>query len=179
MKNIVILMGSPRRGGNTELLTEAFINGARAAGNNIELICPAQKNINPCLGCNYCYADKKHRCVRKDDMSECYEKLAVADIIVIATPVYFYGVSAQLKCLIDRLHNPVRNTFHVKKLALLAVCADTNESVFDSVKQMYFSVLKYFSLENAGIITVYGVKDKGDIVGSPALGQAEELGEVI
>lgn len=178
MSSIAVLIGSPRKGGNTESLARSFIDGAKE-NNDIEVITVANSKIKGCTGCNYCYKDKSHRCIQNDGMQEIYEKLAAADIIVIATPVYFYGVSSQLKCLIDRLHNPIRNSFRVKKLVLLSVAADTIPTVFDSIKTMYYSVLSYFSLENGGIITVPGVEIKESIIGNPALKEAYELGESI
>lgn len=178
MKNIVIVIGSPRKNGNTEILANAFMEGTKRAGNNVEVISIIGKHIKGCIGCNACYHEK-HSCVQQDDMTECYEILAKADVIVFATPIYFYGISSQLKCLIDRLHNPIRNSFKVKKLALLAVCADTKPTVFDSVKVMYQSVLDYFVLEDGGVITVFGVKEKRDIIGNVLLKEAEELGERI
>lgn len=178
VSKIAVLIGSPRKGGNTEILANSFIDGAKNH-HKIEVISAADIKINGCTGCNYCYANPDHKCAQKDEMHEVYEKLADADVIVIATPVYFYGVSSQLKCLIDRLHNPIRNTFQVKKLVLLSVAADTIPTVFDSIKTMYDSVLKYFSLENGGIITVPGVNRKGDILGSSALKEAYQLGEEI
>lgn len=112
-------------------------------------------------------------------MEDCYRQLSAADVIVIATPIYFYGVSSQLKCLIDRLHNPIRGSFKVKKLGLLAVCADKNETVFDSVITMYRSVLSYFSFEDGGMVNVCGVMEKGSIAGNPKLKAAEEMGRGI
>ena len=179
MKNIVVIIGSPRKNGNTELLADAFIEGACSAGNHVEKISVLGKKIGGCIGCNACYRDAEHRCIQHDDMEDCYRLLSVADVIVIATPIYFYGVSSQLKCLIDRLHNPIRNTFKVKKLGLLAVCADENDSVFDSVISMYRSVLSYFSLADGGMVTVYGVSEKGDIAGHPKLKVAKDMGREI
>lgn len=176
MKRIAVIIGSPRHGGNTEKLARAFIRGAERAGNAVDVIFVADYRIGGCIGCNVCYSAPRHLCALDDDMRELYGRLASADIIVIATPIYFYGVSAQLKALIDRLHNPVRGNFAVKKLALLAVCADTIDSVFDSVTAMYSSVLKYFSLEDGGSVKVRGVSAKGDIDGSPLLAEAENLG---
>lgn len=178
MTNIAVLIGSPRKGGNTEALAHSFIEGAKKR-NNIEVISVTDIKINGCTGCNYCYKDQNHRCIQKDDMQEIYEKLAHAEIIVVATPVFFYGVSSQLKCLIDRLHNPVCNGFKVKKLVLLAVAADTTPTVFNSISTMYASVLKYFSLENGGAITVPGVEKRGDIVCNHALKEAFDLGKNI
>ncbi len=179
MNNIVVIAGSPRKNGNTELLADAFIKGARGAGHTVTKLTVFGKKIGGCIGCNACYRDVEHRCAQHDDMQECYRLLSEADAIVIATPIYFYGVSSQLKCLIDRLHNPIRSSFRVKKLGLLAVCADKKESVFDSVITMYHSVLSYFSLLDGGIVTVYGVSEKGDIAGNPKLQSAEKMGREI
>lgn len=179
MKNIVVIVGSPRKNGNADLLADAFIKGARGAGNSVEKLTVIGKKIGGCLGCNACFRDPEHRCVQHDDMEDCYRLLSAADVIVIATPIYFYGVSSQLKCLIDRLHNPIRSSFKVKKLGLLAVCADEKDSACDSVVTMYRSVLSYFSLLDGGIITVHSVKDKGDIEGNPKLMAAEEMGKEI
>lgn len=110
-------------------------------------------------------------------MQKIYPKLAEADVIVVASPVYFYGISAQLKALIDRLHTPMRNTFKVKKLALLLVAAATLPTVFDSIKMQYQLILDYFKLEDAGMVLVKGVKDKGDIKENQALNEAYLLGK--
>ena len=176
VKNIVVLIGSPRKGGNTDLLANAYADGARKAGHLVHTLSVIGKQIGGCIGCNACYRNEKHLCAQKDDMTQCYAMLAEADVIVIATPIYFYGVSSQLKAIIDRLHNPIRNTFRVKKLCLLAVCADETDMVFDSVKLMYASVLRYFALEDGGIVAVHGVQDKGDIKGNPALERARQMG---
>ncbi len=178
MSKIAVLIGSPRKGGNTDVLARSFIDGAKI-NHDIEVISVADIKVNSCTGCNFCYTSENHRCMQKDGMQEIYDKLTDADIIVIATPVYFYGVSSQLKCIIDRLHNPIRNNFKVKKLVLLSVAADTIPTVFDSVKTMYSSVLKYFSLEDGGIITAFGVERKGAINDNIVLKEAFELGERI
>ena len=109
-------------------------------------------------------------------MSVIYEKLRTADIVVIASPVYFYGISAQLKAIVDRLHTPMRNEFHIKKLALLLVGAASLPNLFDSIKLQYQLVLDFFQLENIGMVLVRGVKEKGDIEGNEALNKAFELG---
>ena len=93
MSKIAVLIGSPRKGGNTEILANAFINGAKEK-HEIEVISVADVKVKGCTGCNYCYADESHRCAQKDDMQSIYEKLTPAEVIVIATPVYFYGVSS-------------------------------------------------------------------------------------
>ena len=173
-KKITVIVGSPRKNGNTEILANAFVKGAKESGNYVDVIFVTGLKVNSCIGCNYCY--RNDGCFFDDDMTEIYKRLAVADIIVFATPIYFYGISSQLKCIVDRLHNPVRNSFKVKKLVLLAVCADISDKVFDSVKTMYKSVLNYFSLQDGGIISVSGMENKGDIINSTALNEAYMLG---
>ncbi len=112
-------------------------------------------------------------------MTKVYEKLEKTDIIVIASPVYFYGISAKLKAIVDRLHSPKRNAFKVKKLGLLLVAADTLPTVFDAIKVQYQSVLDYFKLEDEGKVLVRGVIEKGDIEGNEALEEAYNFGKNI
>lgn len=178
MSKIIVLVGSVRKGGNTRLLAEAFAEGAKQE-NEVEIISVADYKVNPCIGCNTCFQREGNTCFQKDDMQKIYPKLAEADIIVAASPVYFYGISAQLKAVIDRLHTPMRNEFKVKKLALLLVAASPLPTVFDSIKMQYQFILDYFKLEDGGTVLVRGVKEKGDISGSPALQEAFELGRKI
>ena len=96
--------------------------------------------------------------------------------MLLLPPVYFYGISAELKAIIDRLHTPMRNEFQIKKLALLLVGAASLPNLFDAIKLQYQLVLEFFHLEDAGMILVRGVKDKGDIKGNEALREAYKLG---
>jgi len=173
--NILILSGSPRKGGNTDLLVEAFVKGA-SQKHHVEVVSVHDYKVNPCMGCNACFKSESNSCVQKDDMSLIYEKMAVADMLVIASPVYFYGLSAQLKAVIDRFHNPIRDTFHIKKTALLLVGAASLPELFDGILAQYRLCLNFFKLENAGRVLVRGVKDKGDIRNTGALHEAFELG---
>ncbi len=175
MSRIVVLIGSTRKGGNTDLLARSFAEGA-SKNNSVELVSVADYKINPCIGCNSCFARDKNECFQNDDMSVIYDKLRDADIVVIASPVYFYGISAQLKAMIDRLHTPMRNEFQIKKLALLLVGAATLPELFDSIKMQYQLILNFFHLEDAGTVLVRGVKDKGDILKTKALKEAYALG---
>lgn len=178
MSNIVVLSGSVRKGGNTELLVQAFSDGAEK-NNSVDVISVADYKVNPCIGCNTCFAREGHECFQKDDMPQIYEKLKAADVLVIASPVYFYGVSAQLKALIDRLHTPMRSEFKLKKLALILVGAATLPELFDAIKVQYQLVLNYFKLEDAGAVLVRGAKDKGDVKNTDGLEKAYQLGTTI
>ena len=173
--NILILSGSPRKGGNTDLLVEAFAKGA-SQKHHVEVVSVHDYKVNPCMGCNACFKNKANACVQNDDMSLIYEKMSRADMLVIASPVYFYGLSAQLKAVIDRLHNPIRDTFRLKKMALLLVGAATLPELFDSILAQYRLCLNFFKLEDAGHVLVRGVKDKGDIMNTEALQGAIDLG---
>ena len=108
-----------------------------------------------------------------------YEKMNQADMLVIASPVYFYSISAQLKAVIDRFHNPIRDTFHIKSMALLLVGAATLPELFDAILTEYNLCLKFFSIEDAGKVLVRGIKDKGDIMGTSFLEDAYQLGTSI
>ena len=178
LSNIVIFVGSVRKNGNTARLAQSFAEGA-AKNNNMEIVSVADYNVNPCIGCNSCFTREGNQCFQNDDMVQIYEKLRNADIVVIASPVYFYGISAQLKAIVDRLHTPMRNTFHIKKLGLLLVGAAQLPNLFDPILMQYQMVLDFFKLESIGMVLVRGVKDIGDIESSPALKEAYELGTSI
>ena len=128
------------------------------------------------MGCNACFKNENNACIQKDDMCLIYDKMAVADMLVIASPVYFYGLSAQLKAVIDRFHNPIRDTYHIKKTALLFVGAASLPELFDGILAQYQLCLNFFKLEDAGRVLVRGVKDKGDIRNADALHEAFHLG---
>ncbi|MGN1008060.1 MAG: flavodoxin family protein, partial [Butyricicoccus sp.] len=98
-KNVLILSGSPRKGGNSDLLCDAFLRGAQEAGHSVEKIFLRSKKVAPC---NACYACKNGPCAIKDDMAEILDKMLAADVIVMASPVYFYSINAQMKAVIDR-----------------------------------------------------------------------------
>lgn len=176
--NILILSGSPRKGGNTDLLVEAFVKGA-SQKHHVEVVSVHDYKVNPCMGCNACFRNESCTCVQKDDMPLIYEKMAVADMLVIASPVYFYGISAQLKAVIDRCHNPIRDTFPIQKMAILLVGAASLPELFDAILTEYQLCLNFFKMEDAGRVLVRRVKDKGDIKNTDALNEAFELGENI
>ena len=176
MSRIVVLIGSVRKGGNTDLLAQAF---AESAGkrHEVELVSVADYAVHPCIGCNSCYTSEGHRCFQEDDMQQIYEKLKQADELVIASPVYFHGISAQLKAVIDRLHTPMRNDFPIKKLGLILVGAAELPDLFDPIILQYRMILRFFRLEDVGMVLVPGVKDKGDVLATDGIRQAREMGE--
>ncbi len=175
MSRIVVLVGSVRKGGNTELLAKAFADGA-GKDHEVELVSMADYDIHPCRGCNYCYSSEGHKCVQQDDMGKIYAMLKRADVVIVASPVYFYGISAQLKALIDRLHTPMRNEFTIKSLGLLLVGAAALPDLFDSILTQYHMILRFFGLKDVGTVLVRGAREKGDVLSGDGLKSAYELG---
>ena len=101
---VVGIYGSPRKAGNTDLLLDAFLEGAKGAGSEINKVYVRELEIRGCLGCGHC--DKAGICIQKDDMQHVYPLLEQAQYIVVASPIYFYGITAQLKLLVDRAQAP-------------------------------------------------------------------------
>ena len=175
MSKILVLVGSARRNGNTDILAKSFATGARE-NNEVEILYISKYKIHPCKGCNACQKNELYQCIQKDKMSIIYGKLMLADILIIASPVYFYGISAQLKALIDRLHNPLRNYFSIRKLGLILVGADVIPELFDSIIVQYELILKFFGLQDVGRVLVRGAKNKGDVYKTEGIKEAYELG---
>lgn len=174
-KKILILSGSPRRGGNSDVLCDQFMKGAVEAGNDVEKINVASKKIGYCLACYYC---KNHdrACAVKDDMAEILEKMLAADVIVMASPVYFYSIDAQLKALIDR--SVARwLEFKDKEFYYIMTAAEDSDDVMDCTLECFrgFARCLEGSVEK-GVIYGKGVYGKGEILNHPAMQQAYEMG---
>ena len=101
---ILVLNGSPRPKGNTKQMVDAFREGAESAGHQVDVIDVCKKKIAGCLACEYCHTKGNGVCIQKDDMQEVYPLLGEADMLIIASPIYYHGVSGQLKCTLDRFH---------------------------------------------------------------------------
>lgn len=158
---IVVLMGSPNAHGSTAILTSEFLRGAKEVGHRTELIDICRLNIHPCSGCISCGYEGE--CVQKDDNDMVREKLLSADMIVFATPLYYYGMSAQLKTVLDRFcsYNSSLNSRHLKS-ALLAVAWNSDDWTFDALKAHYRTLVRYLSFEDKGMVLGQGC-------GTPAL----------
>lgn len=140
--NIVVLSGSPRKGANTDTMVEAFAETAREGGHAVEVIRVASKKIAGCLGCQYCFAHKG-ACVQKDDMAGVIELLKGADMVVFASPIYWFDITAQEKTAIDRLYAFGATGFPFTKTALLL--DSHSEGVYDAADryvQVHMRVLQ-------------------------------------
>jgi len=177
-KNIVLLSGSPRKGGNTDKLADAFIKGAESAGKSVTLFRVADMSIDFCIGCSHCF-EEKGVCIHKDDMQTVLDAIRKADALVFASPVYYCSVSAQLKLVLDRTCALTNEQTSVKRSALLMTCADETSGTADGAIVMYKSVLAYKKWDNAGVIIATGLYGERTIEGREELEQARILGREI
>ncbi len=152
---IVVLMGSPNRKGSTKILVENFLKGATESGHDCEVIDVCHANIHPCTGCVACGYEGP--CVQKDDVEKIKAKLLASDMVVFATPLYYYGMSAQLKTVVDRFcaYNSSLNSRHLKS-ALLTVAWNADDWTFEALKAHYKTLVRYINFEDKGMILGYG-----------------------
>lgn len=179
MANIIILNGSPRKNGNTAQLIKAFTEGAQQAGHIVTIFSLQQMNIKGCIGCFGGGKNPESPCTQKDDMEKIYPVYEEADIIVFASPMYFWGITGQLKTALDRLFAVSEKypDFHApgKKCILLMAAGDATKENDEPVEQYYHSLVKNMGWTNLGLIIAGEVNFIGDIEGHIALQQARDL----
>ena len=170
-KKVLIISSSPRKGGNSETLAAAFAKGAREAGNQVETVYLRERQVGFCKGCIACL--NLGHCVIQDDAVEIAAKMHDANVLVFATPVYYYCVSGQLKTMLDRA-NPLFGTDYVfTKAYLLATAAEAEPvTVEGTVKAVQGWVDCFPRCQLVETVFAGGVNDIGDIVGHPALERA-------
>ncbi len=172
---ILVLTGSPRKNGNSNTLAENFIKGAKEAGHSIVRFDAAFKNVHPCTGCNSCGMNGP--CIFKDDFEFVREHIVDADMVVFATPMYYFGISAQLKAVIDRFYAINVQIHRPKKAALLMTYANTSAQEAEPIKSHYKTLLNYLGWEDCGQIVASGVWPVGAINNTTYPKQAYELGK--
>ena len=156
--NILVLNGSPRPNGNTAAMVDAFVEGARENGHDITVVSVCQKKIAGCLACEYCHTKGEGQCVQRDDMQEVYPVLAEAEMIVLASPIYYHSLTGQLQCAINRIY-ALDKPKNLKKAALILSSGD--DKVYDgAIYEYQNSFLNYLKLENMGIFTAHGKQNK-------------------
>ena len=177
-KKVLILSSSPRKGGNSEARASIFAKGAQEAGNQVETVYLRENQYGFCKGCLAC--QKLGHCFIKDDAVEIAAKMHDADVLVFATPVYYYSVSGQLKTILDRA-NPLFGTdYAFTKAYLLATAAeDEPETVEGTVKAVQGWVDCFDRCELAGTVFAGGVTNVGEIAEHPALEKAHQMGKEI
>jgi len=177
-RNIVVLSGSPRKGGSTDTLTAAFVEGAQSAGKSVSVFRTADMKINGCIGCSYCFHEQVSCAQFDDDMEQIWEALRNADAIVFASPVYFFSVSAQLKLAIDRTYSMPNVENSIKKTAMLLTCGDNSGKAAEGALFMHKRMVNHRNWDDAGVITAAGANNGLDD-GRKELEQARSLGREI
>lgn len=183
MKNILIIQGGGRLKGNTAQLVENFAKGAEEAGHQVEVVSLLKNEVKGCLGCNACRYGKP--CVQKDAFNDLVPKIKAADLIVFASPLYFWTLSARLKAFIERFyciaeedHNPPLGRYEkypVKDSALLLTAADNFFWTFEQATSYYqFAIVNYIGFRDKGMLLAGGC---GDTNGKPQINKTEHLKE--
>ena len=177
-KTVLILSGSPRKGGNSDALCDQFMRGAVEAGNKVEKIRVAEKKIGFCSGCYYCQKSGGV-CAKKDDMPELLQKMIDADVIVLASPVYFYSIDAQLKTVIDRTvarWEEVKN----KEFYYIMTCADDAVASQQRTLECFRGYADCVEgAKEMGVISGVGVYAPGEIENTPAFSEAYQMGRTV
>lgn len=180
-KNIVILNGSPRKNGNTSALAKAFTEGAESAGHVITEFFLDGMNIHGCKGCFGGHSSKDCPCVQKDDMDQIYPAVKNCDVVVFASPLYYWTMSGQIRTAIDRLFaleegdgNLLRGNGRASALLMAA-----EGHGFEDVVLYYGHLVEHLHWKNLGHVLAGGNMDVGDIQGKAELKEAFELGKSI
>ena len=175
--NVLAISSSPRKGGNSDVLCDEFLKGAAEAGHQVRKIRLAEQKIAPCAACYGCA--ETHVCVKKDDMAEVLAAMKAADVITLASPVYFYSVCAQMKTMIDRCLADYQ-AIADKTFYLIVTAADPQHSAADETLADFRGYLRCLpEAREAGVIWGTGTWDKGDVYQHPALKQAYDMGRSI
>lgn len=183
MKRIMVILGGGRVNGNTSQLAEAFMNGAKEAGHQVEIVSLNKLNVNGCTGCNACRYGKP--CVQKDDFNSLVPKIKTADLIVFASPLYFWTVSSKIKAFIERFYciaekdeNPPLGRYEkypIHDCALLMTSADNFFWTFEQAISYYkFTLVNYIGFHDKGMLLAGGC---GETNGKPQISKTTHLRE--
>ncbi len=183
MKRIIVILGGGRVNGNTSQLAEAFMNGAKEAGHQVEMVSLNKLNVNGCIGCNACRYGKS--CVQKDDFNSLVPKIKTADLIVFASPLYFWTVSSKIKAFIERFYciaekdeNPPLGRYEkypIHDCALLMTSADNFFWTFEQAVSYYkFTLINYIGFYDKGMLLAGGC---GETNGKPQISKTTHLRE--
>ena len=179
-KKVLILMGSPRKQGNTELLCEELARGAREAGHEVEMVLIRDKNINGCVDCGACRSNGG-TCVQQDDMQPVYEQIGAADAIVLGSPIYYYTWSSQMKTVLDRFYAKSPHLQN-KTFYLISAChageEKYTETMLDTFRKFH-GCFRAGGNQEGGFVFGLGAGAAGDVKTSPAMQQAYEMGKAL
>ena len=177
-KNIPVVHASPRVDGNSSMLADEFTKGAEAAGNTVARVNVGRAKMSGCMACEYCFSHDG-ACCQQDAMQEFYPLLREADVLVYATPMYYYNFPAQLRAFQDRMFCGIAKPFNIPQVALLLCFEDKDASTCEPLLDAYRVATAYCKQESIGEVVVNNVYEKGAIAGNPGLSQAYDLGASI
>ena len=180
-KNILVLTGSPRQLGNSALLADAFIQGAKSAGNAVQVFETAFHPVLPCKACDKCWSNDKP-CIFEDDFSKLAPMLEEADVLVLCTPLYWFTMSAQLKAAVDKLYAYMqpnaKRKLKIKECVLLCTAEGTEEDGdFEGLKATYKSIADYLKWTDRGRVLAGKTWEAGAIINTGKLKEALALGK--
>ena len=178
MKKVIVISTSLRHGSNSDLLADQFVLGAKEAGNDVEKISLVGKNIQFCKGCLAC--QKLGRCVISDDVNSIMEKVLRAEVVVWATPIYYYEMSGQMKTLIDRMNAMYEQDYSFRDVYLLTTASEDDEQTPKRAETGLTGWIDCYPKSRlAGTLFCGGVNDAREIEGNPKLQEAFELGKSV
>lgn len=157
---ILVLNGSPRPNGNTAAMVASFVEGARESGHDVQIVDVCQKRIAGCLACEYCHTKGNGKCVQQDDMQEVYPLLEEAEMIVLASPIYYHSFTGQLQCAINRIY-ALDKPKNLKKAALI-MSSGSNHVYCGAIYEYQNSFLNYLRLEDMGIFSAFGKENQSE-----------------
>lgn len=172
--NILVVTGSPRKNGNTEIMAEVFAEAAKEKGHEVTVKKLSSLRVNPCLACKYCFTHDGV-CVQKDDMNSILKDLSKTDLLVIASPIYWFDISAQTKCFIDRMYAFGKKGFHINSIAMLLNSGA--DGVYGAAEAQLKAISSYLKWELKGIIKVPNMGEKGSMSTSTGLQKVREFAQ--
>jgi len=169
---ILVVTGSPRKNGNTEIMAEAFGSATEQNGHQVTIRRLSALHVAPCLGCKYCFSHNGV-CAQKDDMNQLLDDLEQTDLLVLASPIYWFDISAQTKCFIDRMYAFACKGFHVSAIAMLLNSGAAG--VYGAAEAQLNAISSYLKWENKGAVEVPGMAEKGSMHDSEGLQRVRDF----
>lgn len=177
MKKVLIIAGSPRKDGNSDLLASQFAKGAQEAGHSVETIHIRDLKLGYCIGCLSCL--KTQKCFQNDDANSILPKMMDADVVCFATPVYYYSVTAQMKTFIDRM-NPLYGRMKDKDFYYMVTAAETDLHQLDRAIDALEGFADCFDgIRRCGRVYGGGAEQRGDVKNLPSFDEAYRMGKSI
>lgn len=175
-KKVLVISASPRKGGNSDILCDEFVKGARESNNQATKVSLREKNINFCNACGAC--EKTGVCLQGDDVKSILDLMMESDVIVMATPVYFYSISAQMKALIDRTV-PIYQKLSDKEFYFIITAWDDNPKMLERTLECFrgFTDDCLSGAQEKGVILAAGVNKKGEVRKTTYMKQAYDMGK--